>query len=153
MKAASIIVTFAAALAMAACSLPVVDKQSDGVARAFFEEIRTGADLGRDSHVDPSLQTPIAAEGFAQIRSLLPPGAPSKVNNTGFSYASSSGTGSTARLSHQYVYGARTITIQTFMKRPTGGASWFIYAVEADLGGPQPAIVVGTEPVSGPSDD
>src|SRR5476651_1059588 len=113
-KAASILAAFAAAVAMAACSLPVADKESDGLARAFFDEIRGGADLSHDIHLDPSLQTPIAAAGFAQIRSLLPPGAPTKVNNSGFSYNSSSGTGTTARLSHQYVFGARTITIQTF---------------------------------------
>ena len=142
-----------AAFAIAACSLPVVDKESDGVARALFEEVRSGADLGRDAHLDPSLQTPVAAEGFARIRSLLPPGAPTKVNNTGFSYNSSSGAGSTARLSHQYVWGARSLTIQTFMKKPPGGTSWFVYALESDLGGAQPAIVVGTEPPPSSSDD
>jgi hypothetical protein len=151
MKLASL-VALTTSLAIAACSLPVVDKESDGVARAFFEEMRSGADLSRDTHVDPSLQTPIAAEGVARIRSLLPPGAPTKLNNTGFSYHSSSGAGSVARLSHQYVWGARDVTIQTFMKKPPGGTSWLIYAVEADLGGAQPAIAVGTEPVAS-SDD
>jgi hypothetical protein len=143
----------AAGLATAACSLPVADKESDGAARALFDEVRTGADLGHDTHVDPSLETPIAAEGFARIRSLLPPGAPSKVNNTGYSYNSSTGVGSMARLSHQYVWGARDVTIQTFMKKPPGGTNWVIYALEADLGGAQPAIVVGTEPPSSANDD
>lgn len=141
------------ATALAACSLPVVDKESDGVARTFFEEVRAGADLSRDAHVDPSLETPIAAEGFARIRSLLPPGPPTKVNNTGFSFNSSSGTGAHARLSHQYVWGDRNVTIQTFMKKPPGGTSWFVFALEADLGGAQPAIVVGTEPAPSSSDD
>jgi hypothetical protein len=152
MKLATI-VALAAGLGIAACNLPVVDKESDGVAKAFFDEVRTGADLGRDTHVDPSLETPITGQGFARIRSLLPPGAPTKVNNTGFSYNSSSGTGSTARLSHQYVWGARNVTIQTFMKKPPGGTNWVIYALEADLGGAQPAIVVGTEPAPSSSDD
>ncbi|HLY77861.1 MAG TPA: hypothetical protein VKQ70_00690 [Caulobacteraceae bacterium] len=145
-------VALTAALALAACNLPVVDKQSDGVARTFFDEVRSGADLGRDAHVDASLQTPIAAEGFARIRSQLPPGAPTKVNNTGFSYRSSSGVGAVARLSHQYLWAGRTVTIQTFMKKPPGGTNWFVYAVEADLGGAEPAIVVGTEPASDSSD-
>jgi hypothetical protein len=136
----------AAGFEIAACSLPAADKESDGIARALFDEVRGGADLSRDAHVDASLQTPIAGEGFTRIRSLLPPGAPTKVNNTGYSYNSSSGTGSTARLSHQYVWSARNVTIQTFMKKPPGGTNWVIYAVEADVGGAQPAIVVGTEP-------
>ena len=152
MKLATI-VALAASLAAAACSLPVADKESDGIARAFFGEVRAGADLSRDAHVDPSLQTPITGEGFARIRSLLPPGSPTKVNNTGYSYNSSSGTGSMARLSHQYGWGARNVTIQTFMKKPPGGTNWVIYALEADLGGAQPAIVVGTEPAPGSSDN
>ncbi len=153
MKVASTLVALAAAASLTACSLPVIDKASDGVARTLFEEVRTGADLSRDAHVDPALETPIAAEGFARIRSLLPPGAPTKVNNTGFSFNSSSGTGAHARLSHQYVWGARSVTIQTFMKKPPGGTSWFVFALEADLGGAQPAIVVGTEPAPSSSDD
>jgi hypothetical protein len=153
MKAASILAALAAALAFAGCSLPAADKESDGVARAFFEKIRTDEDPGHDAHLDPSLQTPTAAAGFAQIRSQLPPGAPTKVNITGYSYNTSTGVGSVARLSHQYVYGPRSVTIQTFMKKPPGGTSWFIVGVEADLGGAQPGIVVGAEPAVGSSDD
>jgi hypothetical protein len=152
MKLATI-VAFAAGLCIAACSLPVADKESDGIARTFFDEVRAGADLSRDGHVDPSLQTLVTGEGFARIRSLLPPGTPTKVNNTGYSYNSSSGAGSVARLSHQYVWGARNVTIQTFMKKPPGRTSWVIFAVEADLGGAQPAIVVGTEPTPSSSDN
>jgi hypothetical protein len=152
MKLATI-AALTAGLAAAACSLPVADKESDGIARTFFDEVRAGADFGRDTHVDPSLETPIASEGFARIRTLLPPGPPPKVNNTGYSYNTSSGVGSMARLSHQYVWGARDVTIQTFMKKPPGGTNWVIYALEADLGGAQPAIVVGTEPPTSSSDD
>jgi hypothetical protein len=143
----------AAGLALAGCSLPVVDKESDGIARTFFDEVRAGADLTRDPHVDPSLETPAAAAGFAAIRSLLPPGAPTKINNTGYNYSSNSGTGSNARLSHQYVYGARTITIQTMMRKPPGGTVWFVVGVEADLGGAQPPIIVGTPPSQDQSSD
>jgi hypothetical protein len=139
--------------ALSACSLPVVDKEGDAIARAFFDEVRTGADLTRDAHVDPSLETPAAAASFARIRGLLPPGAPTKVNNTGFSFNSSGGTGSNARLSHQYVYGDRSITIQTVMKKPPGGTVWFVVGMEADLGGTQPAVVVGAPPVQEQSSD
>jgi hypothetical protein len=152
MKLATI-VALAAGFSIAACSLPAADKESDGIARVFFDEVRAGADLSRDGHVDPSLQTPITGEGFARIRSLLPPGAPTKVNNSGYSYYSSAGAGSMARLSHQYVWSARDVTIQTFMKKPPGGTNWVIYALEADLGGAQPAIVVGTEPAPSSSDN
>jgi hypothetical protein len=153
MKAASILVALTAALALASCNLPAADKESDGIARGLFEKIRTDEDPSHDTHLDPSLQTPSAAAGFAQIHGLLPPGAPTKVNITGYSYNTVSGAGTTARLSHQYVYGPRSITIQTFMKKPPGGTSWFIVGVEADLGGAQPGIVVGAEPAVGSSDD
>jgi hypothetical protein len=143
----------AAGLALAACSLPVVDKESDGIAQTFFDEVRAGADLTRDPHVDPSLETPAAAAGFAAIRSLLPPGAPTKVNNTGYNYSTSSGTGSNARLSHQYVYGARSITIQTMMRKPPGGTQWFVVGMEADPGGVQPPLIVGTPPAQGQGSD
>ena len=141
-------------LAVAACSLPVVDKESDGIAQTFLRRGARGEpDLTRDPHVDPSLETPAAAVGFAAIRSLLPPGAPTKVNNTGYSYNSSSGTGSNARLSHQYVYGARSITIQTVMRKPPGGTQWFVVGLEADPGGVQPPIIVGTPPAQGQGSD
>jgi hypothetical protein len=45
------------------------------------------------------------------------------------------------------------VTIQTFLKKPPGGTAWFVTAVEADLGGAQPAIVVGTEPTAGANSD
>jgi hypothetical protein len=151
MKLAAI--ALALGLALGACSLPVVDKESDAVARTFFDEVRTGADLSRDAHVDPSLQTPIAAEGFARIRGLLPPGAPTKVNSTGFSFNTDTASGGTARLSHRYVYGAKTITIQTFLRKPPGATIWFVVGIEADLGGTQPAIVVGAEPSANSSSD
>jgi hypothetical protein len=152
MKLATI-VALTACLAIAACNLPVADKASDGVARTFFDEVRTGADLSRDTHVDPSLQTPITGEGLARIRSLLPPGAPTKVNNTGFNYNTDTATGSTARLSHQYVWGARNVTIQTFLRKPPGATIWFVVGVEADFGGTQPAVIVGAEPNVGSSSD
>jgi hypothetical protein len=153
MKVASILTGIAAAAALSACSLPVIDKESDGIARAFFDEVRSGADLTRDTHVDPSLETPAAAAGFAAIRALLPPGAPTKVNNTGYNFNSSTGTGSSARLSHQYVYGARSITIQTVMRKAPGGTVWFVVGMEADLGGAQAPIIVGAPPTQEQSSD
>src|SRR5580658_9029929 len=152
MKLATI-AAMTAGLAASACHLPVENKESDDIARRFFDEVRTGADLGPDTHVDPSLETPSGEESFARIRTMLPPGPPTKVNNTGYDYSTSTGAGSTARLSHQYVWGARDVTIQTFMKKPPGGTNWVIYAVEADLGGAQPPIVVGAEPAPSSSSD
>jgi hypothetical protein len=139
----------AALLALGACGLPAIGKESGGVARTFFDEVRTGADLSRDAHVDPSLKTPEATASLAQIRNLLPPGAPSAVNSSGFSYNSESATGATVRVTHEYVYGARLVTIQTYLRKPPGATIWFVVGLEADLGGTQPAIVVGSEPGAG----
>ena len=143
MKAVSIC---AALVLLAACSLPVMNKEADGVARTFFDEVRSGADLSKDPHVDPTLQTPITSAGFARIRSELPPGAPTKVTNTGFNVNTDTASGSTLRLAHQYAWGDRSVTIQTFLRKPPGATIWFVVAMEADLGGTQPAIQVGIEP-------
>jgi hypothetical protein len=143
------------ALALAACSLPAPDKASDAAARGFFDEVRSGADLSRDPHVDASLLAPDAAAAIAQIKAALPPGAPSAVRDTGWSFVSTAGTGAKAQLSHAYTFGARTITIQTVLTKPPGGTLWRVIGVEADLGGEAAPIVAGAPPKqdSGASSD
>jgi hypothetical protein len=138
-----------AAIAICACNLPVADKESDGIARAFYDEVRTGADLTRDPHVSPALETDEAQAELAQIRAVIPAGPLTAVHNTGWHYATSTETGSSAQLGHAYDYAGKTIRIQTIMQKAPGQTSWSIVGFQAGLDGAATApIVVGVAPRS-----
>lgn len=142
---------FAALAALCACSLPTADKESDAAARAFYSEIRSGADLGRDPHLDPALATPEAAAALAAVREWAPGQTPTQVNNTGWSFKSNAGQGSEAQLSHAYVYPSATVHVQTVLRKLPGQTTWTIVGFEANAA-TGPAITVGVAPKS-PSDD
>jgi hypothetical protein len=142
----------ALAAALGACSLPVADKESDAISRAFYSEVRTGADLSRDPHVDPTLTTPEAQAALAGARSWAPGAAPTKINNAGWSYNSNAGQGAQAQLSHAYAYpGGATVHVQTVLRKLPGQTQWTIvgFQANADSG---PAVAVGVPP-KGPGDD
>ena len=141
----------AALAALGACSLPTADKQSDAIARGFYSEVRGGADLSRDAHLDPSLTTPEAVAALARVRDWAPGAAPTKVNSTGWSYNSNAGQGAQAQLSHAYVYPGATVHVQTVLRKLPGQTNWTVVGFEAnaDTG---PAVAVGVAPKS-PSDD
>ncbi|HVN02050.1 MAG TPA: hypothetical protein VMT68_17755 [Caulobacteraceae bacterium] len=141
-----------AALALAACSLPVADKQSDAVARAFYDELRAGADLTRDPHLDPALKPAAAALSPADVRAQIPSGPPTKVNVTGWNYNTSSGEGSNARLSHDYVYAGRTVHVMTGLRKYPGQADWTIVGFRAIADGAAQPILLGTMPPT-PNED
>jgi hypothetical protein len=137
----------ALALALGACSLPAADKQSDQIARTFYDELRTSADIDRDDHVDASLKTEDAKAEFAALRTWLPKTAPTTVKNTGWNYASSTGAGAWAQLAHAYVYSDRTIRVQTVMQKAPGQSTWSIIGFEAERdGAAEGPIIIGTPP-------
>ena len=138
--------------AVSACSLPAADKESDGIARAFFSEVRGGQDLSRDPHVDPALTTATAQAALAQVRAWSPGAAPTQVNNAGWSYNGNAGSGSTAQLSHAYVFPGRTVRVQTVLRKLPGQTSWTVIGFEANTDS-GPAVMVGTPPKSGSDDD
>jgi hypothetical protein len=139
----------AAALAISACSLPAADKESDQIARTFYQELRTGADLDRDAHVDPSLKTDAAQAEIAQLRAWLPAAAPTSVQNTGWNYSSSTGAGAWAQLAHAYVYPDRTIRVETVLQKAPGQTMWSIVGFEAERdGATQGPLIIGTPPKS-----
>ena len=142
------VLALAALTALAACSLPTPDKESEAVARAFYAEVRSNADLSRDTHLDPALTTPEAATALARVRDWAPGAAPTKVNDTGWSFDSTAGQGSRAQLSHAYVYPGATVHVQTVLRKLPGQTAWTIVGFEAnaDTG---PAVSVGVPP-SGP---
>ena len=136
---------------LGACNLPAADKESDGVARAFYGEVRGGGDLSRDPHLDPALTTPQAVAALAQVRAWAPGASPTQVQNSGWSYNSSSGQGAQAQLSHTYVYPGATVHVQTVMRKLPGQTNWTIvgFTANADTG---PAVSVGAPPKSGDDD-
>ena len=141
----------AALAALGGCSLPAADKESDTIARAFYGEIRSGADLSHDPHLDPALTTPEAATALAAVREWAPGQAPTQVNNTGWSVDSTAGQGSQAQLSYAYVYPAGTVHVQTVLRKLPGQTTWTIVGFEANAA-TGPAITVGVPPKS-PGDD
>jgi hypothetical protein len=139
----------AAVLVLGACSLPAADKESDGEARALFEEIRTGADLSADANLAPELKTPDALQQLAAVKNLLPPGAPTKVENRGWNYNSTT-DGSVATLTHAYVYSGHTVLAETVLRKGPGQAKWQIAGFHVHLDGPvgdrRPPVSVDQEP-------
>ena len=145
------VLALAALTALAACSLPAPDKQSEAVARAFYAEVRSNADLSHDRRLDPALTTPEAAAALAKVRDWAPGAAPTKVNDAGWAFDSTAGQGSRAQLSHAYVYAGATVHVQTVLRKLPGQPEWTIVGFEAnaDTG---PAVSVGVPP-NGPGDE
>jgi hypothetical protein len=136
---------FAALAALGACSLPVADRESDALARAFYGEIRSGADLGGDPHVDPALATPQATAELAAVRAWAPGQAPKQVSNGGWAYDSSLGRGADAQLDHTYVYAGATVHVRTMLRKLPGQTSWTIVGFQANAES-GPTVAVGVPP-------
>lgn len=116
--------TILACLAVAACSLPTIDKQADAEARTLYEQIRTGADLSASPNLAPDLRQPATLAQLAAVRASLPPGAPTATTNR--SWSINAGTGGTqAVLVHAYSYPAQTVLAETVLRKDKAGA-WLI---------------------------
>lgn len=116
--------TILACLALAACSLPTIDKQADAEARTLYEQIRTGADLAANPNLAPDLRQPATLAQLAAVRASLPPGAPTSAASR--SWSINAGTGGTqAVLVHAYSYPGQTVLAQTVLRKDKAGA-WLI---------------------------
>lgn len=139
----------ALALALAACSLPTLDKQADAAARQLFDEIRTGAELSKDANLAAPLRTPQAIAQLAEIREHIPAGAPTKVVNRSFNFTVNNGQ-STANLVHAYEYPGGTVVADTVLQKAMGQKAWqvvgFHVSVEPKGGGGAPPVTVTTTP-------
>ncbi len=140
----------AACFALAACSLPTMDKEADAKARALYTQISTGADLTKNTDLAPDLRKPEVLAQLAAVKDMLPPGAPTADANRSWSFNAGTG-GTTSTVVHAYSYPQRTVLAQTVLTKPKGGV-WqvagfhvtFEDAAGAAPGG-QPAVTV-TEP-------
>lgn len=110
-------------VALAACSLPTVDKAADAKARGLYEQIRTGADLSQSPDLAPDLKTPAALAQLATLKAMLPHGAPTAAVNRSWSVNAGTG-GTTAILVHAYSYPTQTVLAQTVLAK--AGGAWLI---------------------------
>lgn len=117
----TILAAVAACFALAACSLPTMDKEADAKAQALYTQIRTGADLTQNTDLAPDLRKPEVLTQLAAIKEMLPPGAPTAVANRSWSFNAGTG-GTTSTVVHAYSYPQRTVLAQTVLTKPKGGA-------------------------------
>lgn len=101
---------------LSACSIPTVDKEADSKARALYEQIRTGADLSRNTDLAPELRTPGALGRLAAVRQRLPDGAPAAATTRSWSVNVGTG-GTTASVVHGYSYSHATVLAQTVLSK------------------------------------
>lgn len=123
-----------ALVALAACSLPTVDKAADAKARDLYEQIRVGADLSQSPDLAPDLKTPAALAQLAAVKSALPEGAPSAVVNRSWSINAGTG-GTTATLVHAYSYPTVTVLAQTVLAKGRD-KTWKITGFHVTFEGP-----------------
>ena len=141
----TLLVMITACLALAACSLPTLDKAADAKARALYEQVRTGADLGANPDLSPDLRKPEVLAQLAAIKASLPEGAPTAAVTR--SWSINAGTGGTnAVLVHAYSYPSQTVLAQTVLAKGNGGA-WRIIGFHVTFEGlandaPPPPVTV-----------
>ena len=113
---------FSAALALSACQppAPTLDPSAEPIAREFFDEVRTGADLDQSPHLAHELKNPTTEAQLAEFRASIPVEPPRSVSLTSWD-AKTDSVGTTTRLTEAYAYGDRTLTVRTALfKSPSG---------------------------------
>lgn len=109
-----------AALAACKAAAPTLDPAADPIARAFYDDVRRGADLDAEPHLAHELKNPTSEQQIAQFRQIIPPDAQGAVELKSWD-ARTDSTGTTTRLTHVYHYGDRVLVAQTALfKSPSG---------------------------------
>lgn len=114
---------------LAACNLPAPDQEADAAARRLYLQIRDGADPSNDASLGPAMRGPWARTQYPRLRDLLPRGNPTRIENRGFSRLHTDTSGSTAMLTHVYVYRQGTVTAWTYFIKPRGAPHWRVIGV------------------------
>ena len=67
-------------LALAACkpAAPSLDPAADPIARAFYDDVRRGADLDAEPHLAHELKNPTTEAQIAEFRQVIPSDAPAR---------------------------------------------------------------------------
>lgn len=112
-----------ALLALAACkppAPPAPDPEADPIARAFYQEVRTGGDLDADVHLAHELKNPTTEQELAQFRTLIPVEPPSSIELTN-SEVHTDSAGTLTKLTEVYHYADRDLLAQTALFKSPGG--------------------------------
>jgi hypothetical protein len=125
-------------LALVACkpaTPPAPDPNADAIARQFFDEVRTGADLENDPHLAHELKNPTTEAQIAEFRALIP-AEPYKSVELRSSSVSSDSAGTTTKLADVYAYGDRALLVQTALFKSPAGVEPVIvgFRVDPDTG-------------------
>jgi hypothetical protein len=116
----AVLLTAAGALAACKPAAPTLDPSADPIARAFFNEVRRGADLDAEPHLAHELKNPTTEAEMAQFRSIIPPDVTGQIELKSWD-AKTDNTGTTTRLTHTYRYPDRVLVVQTALfKAPSG---------------------------------
>ena len=109
-------------LSLAACkpAAPALDPTADAIARQFFDEVRTGADLDGDPHLARELKNPTTEDQIAQFRALIP-AEPYRSVELRSSDTTTDTTGVTTKLMDVYNYGDHVLVVQTALFKSPGG--------------------------------
>jgi hypothetical protein len=111
-------------LALAACkpaAAPQLDPHAEVIARQFFEEVKSGADLNTDVHMARELKNPTSEEQLALFRSMIPDEPARSIDLESWD-AKTDDTGTTTRLTINYGYSDRTLVAQTALFKSPSGA-------------------------------
>ena len=126
-------------LALTACkpAQPPLDPSAEVVARQFFEDVRSGADLDAEPHLAHELKNPTTEAQIAHFRTMIPGDPPRSIELRTWD-AKTDSAGTTTRLTEAYGYGDHTLIAQ--------------FALFKSLSGQDPVIVgfnLTDEPGSG----
>lgn len=149
MQRRSLVLALAGTLALAACALPILDKEADAKARALFEQVRTGGDLAANDDLAPDLRTPDALTQLAAMKGALPRGVPTAAALRSWNVYSGTG-GSRTNLVHAYSYPGRTVLAETVLTKSKDGWRIAGFHLTFEDGAPgqggKPALTVTEKP-------
>jgi hypothetical protein len=110
-------------LALAACKpaeAPQLDPSAEVIARQFYEEVKSGADLNTDVHMAHELKNPTSEQQLALFRSMIPD-EPARSIDLETWDAKTDSSGATTRLTIDYGYSDRILVAQTALFKSPGG--------------------------------
>ena len=113
---------FFAALAFAGCKpAPTpLDPNAELICRQFFEDVKSGADLGAEPHLAHELKNPTTEAQIAAFRAMIPEEPASSITLKTWD-AKTDSAGTTTRLTEAYGYSGHTLIAQfALFKSPSG---------------------------------
>ena len=110
-------------LALGACkpaATQQLDPNAEVIARQFYEEVKSGADLNADVHMARELKNPTSEQQLAMFLSMIPHETARSIDLESWD-AKTDDTGTTTRPTIDYGYSDRTPVAQTALfKSPSG---------------------------------